>query len=302
MSDDPVICYCFGTTRDQVREHFKKPGATLEQLIGETQITKKCTACSLDLDMLLEEIQAERLGTVVPSAMSAGRGRFIDKVDRADSGFFICDGTISTQIRLSNYPPMYDDKSFCTDYSYILSLFDEQGHCIARPSGRLPVGSELTLNLGALGAPRRGWFLLHQMPDGPGYYGTTRPQVFLKGHGWAACYHTQFHSDATRKGRRADSPAFVIDGKTRMRVAVINGSANPTKVRFRLEGTDCQGEAETVLLGNGSTIFDVDAAMPTLSGTGPALLHVISDEPTRKILINVHPDGTWGVDHFPNIA
>ena len=56
------------------------------------------------------------------------------------------------------------------------------------------------------------------------------------------------------------------------------------------------------LAGNGASMLDVDEAFPGLPDSAPLILRVRSRRPTRKNLINRHPDGSLGVDHFPNLV
>lgn len=303
MSDQSIICYCFGVTHDQVRRHFRDADATLGQLIDKTQITRKCTACALDLDMLLDELQAERMGKVRAAGLEVAACGIPVKVDRVDSGFLLNRNGVQTSIRLANYPPISEPASLCTSHRWQVWLFDDEGLRCGSMSGRIGVEEELTIPLAGIpGCPGQGWFLLRQIPDGDGHYGTLRPQAVLEGDSWAAAYHTQFHTDASREGRRAGTPVFACDGRTRMLISVINGSSQPTSVAMHLEGQGFNGRHEFSLPGNGARMMEIDRAFPNLSGTGAMILRLKSSMPTRKNFINMHPDGSLGVDHFPNVV
>jgi hypothetical protein len=303
MSDDAVLCYCYAVTYEQIRRHFEKPGATVEELIEETDITRKCTACALDLDVLLDDLQATRLGKVSSHAFVEALSGFKVKVDRVDSGFFIQNGRINSSICLANYPPVSGDEKLCTAHTWSLVVFGDDGTVCHRESGRIGVHEEVNLKFSDMpSCPEQGWFLLSQSPAGEGHYGTLRPQVLLAGDTWGAAYHTQFHSDASRKGRRSGTPLLAIDGKTRSRVSVINSSKNKTSVTVSIDGTKFHAQVRYEIDGNGAWMFDVDELFANNNDGGPMTLRVHSDEPTRKNLINLHPDGSWGVDHFPNLV
>lgn len=303
MSNDTVLCYCYAVTRGQIRRHFEKPGATLEDLIEETNVTRKCTACALDLDILLDDLLMTRSDRVSPYTLVEALSGVEVKVDRMDSGFFIQNAHISSSICLANYPPVNGDEILCAPHTWTLVVFRDNGTVCHRQSGYIGIHEEVNIKFENIpGCPDRGWFLLSQSPDGRGHYGTLRPQVLLVGNTWAAAYHTQFHSDASRKGRRSSTPLFSIDGKTRTRVSVINGSKNRTNVAISLKGVNFHAQVDHKIDGAGAWMFDVDELFPENNDAGPMILRINSDEPTRKNLINIHPDGSWGVEHFPNLV
>lgn len=304
MTEDPIICYCFGVKRDAIRQHFSKPNARLEGLIAETRITTKCTACALDLDVMLDEIQSsERLVRARAAALEAESVGWHSRIERVDSGFLICDDKITTRIRLANHPPNFDSPDLCTLHDWKLKVFDNEGRVRKTAAGRIGVGEEISIELAELGdCPAQGWFLLRLIPNGPGHYGTVRPQTVLQGEDWVACYHTQFHTDASREGRRSGTPLRTVGGFTRAVVSVINGGVKPTTYEATLEVGGKKRTANGRLRGNGACMLDVDAIFPGLPDNSALILRLRSGDPTRKNLINKHPDGSLGVDHFPNLV
>lgn len=304
MTEDPIICYCFGTRRDAVRRHFSKPEARLEDLIAETSITTKCTACTLDLDVLLDDIQSsERLAGPRATAIEAESAGWPNRIERVDSGFLICDDKITTHIRLANYPPNFDSPELCTPHDWKLKIFDNDGRVRKTAAGRIGVGEEIGIELAELGdCPAQGWFLLRLFPNGPGHYGTVRPQAALQGEDWVACYHTQFHTDASREGRRSGTPLRTVGGFTHAVVSIINGASKPATWQATMEGDGRTRTVEGRLAGDGACMLGVDAAFPGLPDSASLILRVRSSRPTRKNLINRHPDGSLGVDHFPNLV
>jgi hypothetical protein len=152
------------------------------------------------------------------------------------------------------------------------------------------------------GCPSEGWFLLRLIPEGPGYYGTLRPQVVLDGGCWASAYHTQFHTDASRAGRRSGMPLRSVEGRTRTAISMINGSKRASRFRATLEGPGYQAEAGGELPGDGARVFEIDDNFPDLPTEAPLIFRINSDYPFRKNVINRHPDGSLGIDHFPNVV
>jgi hypothetical protein len=304
MSHDEMFCYCFGIKRAEVEVHFAKPGARLEDLIERTRITTKCTSCAVDLDNMLDGIQAsdQRTKAREEELASAGSG-LRERVDRTDSGFFLCNDQVRTSIRLANFPPPGQKEDLCSPHSYRVVLFDNDGSARARQRGSIGVSEELTIELAAMeGCPKEGWFLLTAHPVGPGRYGTLRPQTAFLGPHWAACYHTQFHTFASRSGRRSGAALRTIGGHTRTIISVINGGAQPSTYRATLEGPEGTEEISGSLAGHGACLLDVDASFERRPENAFVLFRIASEQPTRKNLIYKHPDGSLGFDHFPNLV
>lgn len=271
-------------------------------MISKTKITTRCAACSVDLDTLIDQVSAsERLTLLRRNEIAESNHGLSVLIDRLDSGFFICDDEIQSSLRLANYPTFARIESWCTPHRYRLTLYCNGGNVCVRTSGLIGVNEELTIPFGDFDkCPVQGWFTLHMLPQGPGRYGTLRPQLALKGRKWASCYHTQFHTDATRTSRRCGVPLLSVAGRTRAIISIINASSRSTGFQARLEGEDETVHGE--LAANGACLFDVDKAFPRTSGDGAVVLRFDSGEPTRKNVINRHPDGSLGVDHFPNIV
>lgn len=304
MSEDPIICYCFGVTRVAVHAHFAQPDAQLKDLVAKTGITTKCTACALDFDVLLDEIHSsEQMIQARTAAEAETAGGLRERIDRVDSGLLLCNETVKTYIRLANYPPCFEGDDLCAPHRYRFAIFDDDGRVRAREHGRIGVCSEITIDLAALrNCPERGWFLLRLMPEGSGYYGTLRPQAVLEGRNWTACYHTQFHSDASREGRRSGTPIRTSGRKTRALVSIINGSMKPSRFVAAVELPGGLRESAGLIRGSGGHLLDVDAVFRDLPENASFILRIRSEQPTRKHLINLHPDGSMGVEHFPNLV
>lgn len=190
------LCYCFDVSAQDVRDHFLRDGRDYDSLVARTRIGTKCTACLLDLDLVLEDIHRRpgdllRLTDGDDTAARDARG-FRMPGDHADSGFLVCENGISTVIRLANNSILFNKDSPNVPYDYSLSLVAEDGHLCARRRGHIGMTEDLQIELASItGCPRRGWFLLSMYPAGGGLFGTLRPQVALMGPNWIATYHTQ---------------------------------------------------------------------------------------------------------------
>jgi bacterioferritin-associated ferredoxin len=64
-----LVCFCFGITRETVLAHIRRPGSSYENLIKETQIGTKCTACRMNLEILLgDRVNFEAGRVAAPSS------------------------------------------------------------------------------------------------------------------------------------------------------------------------------------------------------------------------------------------
>jgi bacterioferritin-associated ferredoxin len=304
MSEDPILCYCFGVKRAEVLAHFANQGARLEDLVARTGVSTRCTACAVDLDLMLDEIQSsEQRMRARTEELAISQSGFRSRVNRVDSGFLLCDDDVKTSIRLANYPPPSQNIDLCTPHLYRVTLFDNDGRICCQDRGKVDVQEEKAIELSNLpGCPREGWFLLDLQPQGPGRYGTLRPQAAFQGKDWAACYHTQFHTFASRSGRRSGAPLRTIGSLTRTVISVINGSSHPSRYWATIESHDGSEEVQGNLAGHGACFLDIDAAFTRRPANAFLIFRIRSEKPTRKNLIYRHPDGSLGFDHFPNLV
>jgi hypothetical protein len=83
-------------------------------------------------------------------------------------------------------------------------------------------------------------------------------------------------------------------------VSIINSSRRRTRFWVMLEWPGNAREVAGALPGNGACLFDIDKRFPDLPGNVTMVLRVRSEQPTRKNVVNCHPDGSVGADHFPN--
>lgn len=306
IGNEDLLCYCFGVTKADVISHFKEDNGNVDTLLDKTKITTKCATCALELDLLLSQLRRGSLDKDGHRGIKKQESGaiFFSRRDRGDSGFFLNTEDTDTIIRISNFPVNFTDDVLCSNYRFWVRFYNENGSLVGKTRGLLNKNSELELKVSELVNAPVGWFYILQSPTDAGYYGTARPQVILQNSLSVATFHTQFHSDATLKGRRASCPVILnnLRGGLSTSIVVINGTAKETDVIFNLEMSDRVIKNKVCLPGNGMKIVNLEKEILTTESPTFAILHIQSKYPTKKLLINNHPDGTIGVDHFPNLV
>lgn len=306
-SDDDVICVCFEITKRQVRKYLtENASASVDDFVQATGYGTKCTACLLDLDVIVNDLGAVGLKNAPPGI---GSGNVLKKaqgfgvVDRVDSGFFMNSDGITSLLRVANFNPLFENVDFVTPHDLNLWLFTEDGKMVARANGHVGINETFEIDLSAIeGAPKAGWFLLSSLPHGGGYYGTLRPQVVLRGDNWASAYHTQFHGYATNSVRRMAVGIRASAGKSNSSICVINGENKAGDAALRIYGENYDESHKFHLAKNGSRMLDIDDLFQNLPQNAGLIAHIDSDTVTRKFIINRQPDGSWGADHFATFA
>jgi len=302
---DEVFCYCFNRTRRNVIDYLiEHPQVDIEKLIADTRIGTKCTACLLDLEVLISEKTYSDYRSLVSDAGAKAKvlpsRRMPLKLN--DSGFFINDGPVSTSIHIANYNTLFGQEGSAVDYDLMILAFDAQGKRVALKKTHLRVGREFVFSTKQIAnCPQNGWFLIIRMPLSAGHFGISRPQIILNGHSWRASYHTQSHSDASKSGWRSSVGIRKMAGKTRSILVMINGSNLTTRGNIEIPTSQAMiFDRQFSLHGNGLSTMAIDELFPDLPDNSSLSIKVTSDKPTRKFLLNVHEDGSMGMDHFPN--
>ena len=300
--DARIVCPCMGVTEAAVRAYLAEPGASFDGLVDATGVGTRCTACRLDLDVLIGGLHMRAYATRTPVAQErkiSERG-WRQAADQANSGFFVCDDEITTVLRVSNHSQLFAGDTAIVPYRYDLRLFTEAGRRAAHRRGRIEPETALELPFAELeGCPRRGWFLLSLVPLAEGMVGAVRPQVALKAGRWTATYHPQLHAMACRaKTVLTIAQVGRFDGM----VSLINAAGRETAVRFTLYGPDgaAAAQADVALGARASAFVELDSLFPQPPADTVLALSVTSDRPVRKHVINRHRDGSWSLDHFPN--
>lgn len=302
IADDEVICYCFGTTKKDVREHLSNPQNNYDSLVDKTSIGTKCTACMLDVDLVVHEaigrhVSAKVTYKNIDEALSQSSQY---PIDLADSGFFINRDDIKTIVRVANYGVMFEGEQYCAPYSYRLDVISSEGKHIATRRGNIPVGSTLHEDLSEIpNMTNDGWFIIDLMPMKQGLFGSIRPQIALLGSHWATTYHTQRHSIACA-GRAVFTQAS--SGKFNTSINVINAKGGDAIVDFTFLdiNENVLKTAQRILPGYASAMVDLDSLFPDAPSDTVLLLPVSSSQGTRKHIVNHHQGGSVSVDHFPD--
>jgi bacterioferritin-associated ferredoxin len=308
-ADQRPLCYCYDVSEADVRRHFEVPDATVDGLIERTKIGTRCTACLLDLDLVLESCHRTLGGAVDERAhrLAAEDGRhgpITWPADFTNSIFYVCDGTINTVIRVANYGIMFEQDKTVVDHSYSLFVFSNDGMLTARRRGEIAAQSSFEIDLAAIpGIAPHGWVLFALYPKQRGYRGSNRPYITFNAKGWTASVHMQRHSAASRRGvRNVNTLARESGEPLDAWLSVFNGSARPTGVRVVL--VDQYGgyreEHMLQLPKYGAELVLLDSMFKPASEAEVFSVRVYSDEPTRKMIVNVHADKSWSIDHFPD--
>jgi bacterioferritin-associated ferredoxin len=308
-SKEDLLCACFGVNRSEIKRLMAQPGYSVEDLVQQTHIGTKCTACLVDLDILFNDIQGERRVQRGDSATQGANeivphGPNQSVVEHLDSAFFVVDESVKTILRIANYSPMFEDNGKTPSHTYSLWLMGEDGKVAAKMRGVIPSHGQIEIDFGQLeGCPRRGWFLVSCLPQGDGFYGTLRPQGLLVGKGWSSAFHLQAHGAASNFFRRVSILVKSTDHKTSNSVFVFNAERKPSKLTVELKSreSDFVAECEYALTGNGLSVVDLDASFADLPQSDIMLLSVFTDTATKKYLATIHPDQTWSADHFPTL-
>jgi hypothetical protein len=303
------LCYCFDVAETDVRQYFERADATVEGLIADTKIGTKCTACLLDLDVVLESCHRSLTGTaddrVERSASSAeSDGSIRQAADFTNSIFYVCDGVVNTVIRVANQGFLFENTDTVVEHSYSLFVFSNDGKLTAGRRGTVDAFGDLEVDLSTIpGISPQGWVMLSMYPKRPGFRGSNRPYVTFNGPGWTASVHMQRHALASRRNiRNVNFLTREANGRLDAYLSIFNGALNPTDVRVDL--VDAYGsyrERRTLNLPRyGAEFVALDDLFSPTPGADVLTIRVYSDEPTRKMLVNVHGDRSWSVDHFPD--
>ena len=303
VSGSDIICFCYGVRRADIYEHFKESDASYDTLVAKTRVGTKCTACLLDLDLIVDDASGERAvqkvkGDARPEAFGAGLVKI--PTDQCNSGFFFNRDGMSTIIRFANHGPMFEAMPHLSAYRYSLRLISDQGRCVAGSRGRLDVGNDVTIDLAASpDTPPQGWFILSFYPESEGLLGSVRPQIGLQGPNWTTCYHPQYHHYACR-GRAI--PVEKVNGRFSTDVHMINASRRTTNVIFEVVSSQSSycAQYRRQLGGYHAALQSMDDAFPNAPNDEVLTVLVRSDNPVRKHILGYLADGTISVDHFPN--
>ncbi len=296
------LCYCFDITKQDVLAHFARPDASYETLVDETNIATKCTACRLDLEVLLERVHLRPGATSLSGQSVQDHGRGIKvRQDLADVGFYLNTDQVMTVLRVANEGLLFDDVSRTVPYNYTVWVFSDRGKLCQKVKGKLGRREALTLSTEDLqDCPEYGWFLLDLEPtESNGLMGTVRPQMAVVGPDWTATVHTQLVSMACRY-------KSVLAHRTRGRFAIDISLINPNlwSAQVSLDVARLDGQVlaceEVSLPSRCAKIVSLDRLEIDRRLDGIFRVGVRSSLPVSKHVIVRHNDGSVSLDHFPN--
>jgi len=306
---EDILCACFDVSKSEVRSFLSKPNAHIEELYSNLKVGSKCTACLIDLDLLISEAHNidssyEKRDLKIPENFEV-KFQGTHPYERLDSGIFLCENNINTNLQLANYNPLFRDTNEAVDHNYHIRLFSESGKVTSQIKGIAKVGETLSIDFSSIkNCPNRGWFLISLIPTNPGFYGTLRPQVLLKGKDWAMTSHVQPHMHATygpgRQPRRCHMYIKSVNGKTNTALSVINAANKKGDFTIELTEGSYKGIYNQKIEANGSAIVYLDQKINNIPDDGVILIAVSSSVATRKHILMESENGTFSMDHFPN--
>jgi bacterioferritin-associated ferredoxin len=300
-----IVCACFSVSEADIRAHLADPQNTLESLVSRTEIGTKCTACLLDLDLIIDDTVALRrsVASRLGQGMQKTKGLSIT-ADLTSSGFFLNRQNVKTSLRVSNFPVLFESKYHGVPYSVSLRLVSAAGKCVKTYRQDLNLNDTMHVSFSDLLPPHieDGWFLLSLYPKQRGLVGSIRPQVALEGANWVSTYHTQTQAMATKDGARNKITVYHAKSGFQSCISVINANSRPGKVTVRMHDMYGPWKMEHALdLGaSNATIVDLDDLFPQAPVEGVLQVTVTSDIDTRKHILIQQPNGSLSIDHFPN--
>jgi bacterioferritin-associated ferredoxin len=300
-----IVCACFSVTEADIKAHLANPQNTLETLVSETGIGTKCTACLLDLDLVIDDTVefrrsvASRLGQGIQQT----KGLTVS-TDLTSSGFFLNRKDVRTSLRVSNFPVLFESNCRGVPYSVSLRLVSAAGYCVRTHRQNLNLNCTMHVSFSEMLPPEieDGWLLLSLYPKQRGLVGSIRPQVALEGANWVSTYHTQPQAMATKDGSRNKITVYRAERGFRSLVSVINANSRVGSVTVKMK--DMYGPWERIhtldMGASHSTLIDLDEHFPDAPIGGIFQVTVTSDVDTRKHILIQQANDSLSIDHFPN--
>ena len=295
-----TICYCFDISDEDIRAHMSQPGCSVDTLVDATGIGTKCTACRLDLDVLVGSAIGHEGQDVLARGVTdlADQPGFSLSSDNANCGFFVQNDTIASVLRVENHGQFFDMRSPLARYRYLFTVVDAQGRVRHRRKGRLAAHDGLEIRFAEIpDCPAFGWFSIGLYAESEGLAGCIRPQVAFLGAHWSATYHAQLLSMASRRRTILLRSGLALDAA----VPIVNVDRRPARIELQLNDID-GAYAQTAQLEippYGAVMADLDALFQQPPADALCVVGVTSDRPVRHYIVIRHRDGSWCVDHFP---
>jgi len=302
---DRQICNCFNITVSDIKEYMVDGSRTIDDLVRDTAIGTKCTACFLDVDLVLGDLQKNH-GSIASQALSKSKQNWMKSSGiefaqlRKESGFFINQNGIQTTLVCGNDGFLFEKGDTVVPFSYRIYIYDNDGQIRASKKGVLQAHQTLTLDFCDVPkCPPQGWFILNLLASKRGLEGATRPQFFIHADGFSASVHTQPVSSACKS---KISMLKRHKNGCRVMVQAMNATSSDAEVTLNLTSIDGEKIASnsSYLSRKGSFIWELESIFPDLVYEDWMLIEVKSDKPIRKHIIHLLNDGSWSLDHFQN--
>ena len=299
------LCFCFNVTKSDINTFLQDSSKSIDDLISETKIGTKCTACLMDLDLHLDQMYKNKKNNIIKfSEIEVDRKKkLLSFKSFSDSGFCFSDKEIETNLSLQNYDQNFSKENKSVSFTWQLRVFNSLGKKVKKKTGVIESNTGTLLNISKyLEDEDGGWFIIKLKGQEDGFFGTLRPQVILVGSSWTASYHTQPHYMASKTGHRTRVFVKSVNGKLNAKIHVINASLMKNEINLNLydiSGKKLQSSNKRTS-GRSGKFFDLDKIFKISTNNNIYTLEVKSSKPTRKHIINSLKDGSFSVDHFPN--
>lgn len=312
-AEERIVCPCFGSTEADIRERLSKPGATFEDLVDDTGIGSKCTACLLDVDLVLQDyvdthayhipkkdkVPNVRLGWMAKENARGVGGGWALTANPPNIGFFLNHDGVTTTLRIPNRRLLFDRDAPISSYDYRIIVRGPDGKRAAFLEGELRANDDLVVDFSRINdCPAHGWFLSCLYARDDALRGTTRPQVLYRGEKWASTVHPQTFQGASYK--RSLLNAFTKGGTPL--IMAINVVKKPSRLSvsanyLREDG----GQTKSIQLPSyGAKLIDFRETFDELDDEKDLWLTIESDTPVQKFILNKQSSGALDIDHFPD--
>jgi len=302
---DRQVCNCFNITVGDIKQYMVDGSRTIDDLVRDTAIGTKCTACFLDVDLVLGDLQKNQQ-SVASHALLKSKQNWMQSSGiefaqlRRESGFFINQNGIKTTLVCGNDGFLFEKGDTVVPFNYQVHIYDNDGQIKGSKKGVLQAYQTLTLDFCDIPkCPPQGWFILNLLASKRGLEGATRPQFFIHTDGFSASVHTQPVSSACKS-----KISMFKRHNNGCRVMVQAMNANLTDAEVTLNLSSISGEKivshSLQMPRKGSCIWKLDDIFSDLVFEDWMLIEVKSDKPIRKHIIHLLNDGSWSLDHFQN--
>ena len=301
------ICYCHDVDETTIRNFLEKNEVSFENLARNTGVGSKCTACLLDVELILEEYNLKKvyhissnLNSNIQPPWKKDKTKNIFKNNEVipHIGFFLNNKEVSTKLIVPNHGLLFNENQKLSNFFYKLIIRNKDGRKTKYISGILKKESVFNINFDEIiDLPNYGWFMFILYAKQEGFLGTTRPQILFRGKNWAATIHPQ-QITAADYGKFVSNEILENSVPLIMAINVIKKSS-----RLNITITYKNGEKEQKsikILPYGAELINIRNIFSNRLKNEPLIINAESDTPIQKFILNKHSNHRYDIDHFPN--